>query len=191
MRQMIFPSLALAAMALTHTPLWAQDDTEARLEQARGAVQQFAQSLQNELKTAVEEGGPVHAIDVCSQRAPEIAQEISDSTGIQAGRTSLQLRNPDNAPDDWERDVLNAFEERLAAGEDPRTMEHHEVREDDGGWQIRYMRAIPAGELCMTCHGTEVRYDVEQALLRKYPDDQATGYSEGQIRGAFTLVQPM
>lgn len=191
MRRMKFPSLALVTVALIHTPVWAQDDTEVRLEQAREAVQHFSESLKTELKTAVEEGGPIHAIDVCHQRAPEIAEEISTRTGIQTGRTSLQLRNPDNAPDDWERGVLNAFEERLAEGEDPKTMEHYEVREENGDRQIRYMRAIPAGELCMTCHGTEVRYDVEQALLRKYPDDQATGYSEGQIRGAFTLVQPM
>lgn len=187
----IFPALAIMTLAFASPPGWAQDDTEARLNQARQAVQQFAESLQGELKTAIEEGGPVHAIDICNQRAPEIAQEISASTGIQTGRTSLKLRNPDNAPDAWEHGVLRSFEQRLAQGDDPKTMEHHEVMDDGETRQIRYMRAIPAGELCMTCHGTEVRYDVEQALLRKYPEDRATGYSEGQIRGAFTLVQPM
>ena len=62
----------------------------------------------------------------------------------------------------------------------------------EGGKSLfRYMKAIPAGELCLTCHGKELAPDLAAKLRELYPDDQATGFSLGEIRGAFTITQPM
>ncbi|MCA1791466.1 MAG: DUF3365 domain-containing protein, partial [Thioalkalivibrio sp.] len=44
---------------------------------------------------------------------------------------------------------------------------------------------------CLTCHGSDVGGDIKHALERLYPDDQATGYAEGDVRGAFTIIQRM
>jgi ketosteroid isomerase-like protein len=167
------------------------DDVSERAATSQAAIQGFASTLQGELVAAMQKGGPVEAISVCNQRAPEIAAAISEETGWSVGRTSLKLRNPENAPDEWERAVLEDFDARLAAGTPPSELTHQEVVTEGDESVFRFMRAIPTGGVCLTCHGSELGGDIQHALERLYPNDQATGYAEGQIRGAFTIIQRM
>ena len=53
------------------------------------------------------------------------------------------------------------------------------------------MKAIPTGELCLVCHGTQIAPQVLEKLDALYPRDEARGFSAGDIRGAFTITQPM
>lgn len=157
-------------------------DTEALSGEARGQVKAFAQALMSELKGSIEKDGPVAAIGVCNTEAPAIATALSQN-GWQVGRTSLKVRNPDNAADAWEAQVLRDFESRIKAGEDPAKMETTRVA--DG--EFRYMKAIPTAALCVTCHGQEVAPAVEAKLAELYPQDKARGFNVGDLRGAFTL----
>jgi hypothetical protein len=106
-------------------------------------------------------------------------------------RTSLKYRNPDNAPDAWERMVLEQFEERKANGEDPKQMAYADVVKEDGTKQFRFMKAIPTGPVCLACHGETIDAAVEARIQQLYPGDRARGYNAGDIRGAFTIIQPM
>ena len=139
---------------------------DSNVAEAKQIVQQFFSRLKGELQGAMKHGGPVKAIQVCQQRAPAIARELSEQTGWDVGRTSLKLRNPANQPDAWELGVLNKFEERKAAGEDPL-------------------------QICVTCHGSDLAPELEAQLDRLYPNDQARGFRAGDIRGAFTLSKPL
>jgi hypothetical protein len=182
---------ALCGVALVSTAI-AGGAEDANVAEAKGIVKRFAETLQGELQTAMKEGGPVKAIEICQQRAPAIAQALSEETGWDVGRTSLKVRNAArNAPDDWERQVLVRFDERQAAGEDVQPMAFSEVVEADGQKTFRFMKAIPAGDVCMACHGTAITPEVAAALDAAYPDDQARGYTPGQVRGAFTLSKPL
>ncbi len=49
------------------------------------------------------------------------------------------------------------------------------------------MKAIPIQEPCMLCHGEVLSSAVKEKINDLYPQDQATGYTLGQIRGAFTI----
>ena len=53
------------------------------------------------------------------------------------------------------------------------------------------MKAIPTAALCLSCHGENIPADVDAKLKELYPNDQARGFKEGQLRGAFTLAQPV
>jgi hypothetical protein len=135
--------------------------------------------------------GPVAAIEVCNEEAPAIARRHAEDKGWEVGRTSLKYRNPDNAPDPWELTVLQSFEARKAGGEDPAQIDHAAFVMQDGKRVFRYMKAIPTAEICLNCHGgAEVKPEVAAKLAEFYPDDQARGFSVGDIRGAFTIVQP-
>jgi hypothetical protein len=71
-------------------------------------------------------------------------------------------------------------------------MDYSEFVELDGKNVFRYMKAIPTGEICLNCHGGDnVKPEVEAKLTEFYPDDKARGYSIGDIRGAFSIVQPI
>lgn len=173
----------------------ANDSVEDRAEQSKVVIQQFMGKLLKEMKMAMKEGGPVQAIKVCNETAPSIAKEISDKHNWKVGRTSLKLRNPANAPDAWEAMVLKKFEERRAAGESPAKMAYFEVVEEKGQKNFRFMKAIGMPALakmpCLTCHGENIELKVSSKLNELYPTDKAVGYKPGEIRGAFTIVQPM
>lgn len=163
----------------------AQDD--ALLAEARGLVKQFGGQLKGEVAAGMKAGGPVATIEVCSAKAPLIAEEISAASGWDVARTSLKLRNPKNAPDAWETQVLEQFEARKAAGEPVAQLEFAEVVGSGEAQQYRYMKAIGTEEVCLNCHAAEIKPEVEAKLGALYPEDRARGFSVGDIRGAFTL----
>ena len=181
----------IAAMVLAGGLAVADEDMAARTEAARGVVKLFATELTGRLKQAMEVGGPTEAIAVCHTEAPVIAAGQSESSGWDIGRTSLRLRNPDNAPDAWEVAVLEEFAARKAQGEDVAKLERTEIVEADGARTFRYMKAIPTAEMCTACHGTALAPEVAASLAELYPQDQATGFAVGDLRGAFTLRQPL
>jgi hypothetical protein len=171
-------SALLVAVALSSATAMAQDDL--LLEKSREVTAEFAARMQAALQQGMASGGPVAAIGVCKDIAPDIAERLSAESGAAVSRTSLKVRNPDNAPEDWQTDVLHDFE----SGE---TEEFFERVGDSGG---RYMKAIPTGGLCLNCHGTVLPPDVAARLKEAYPRDEATGYYLGDVRGAFSVVWP-
>ena len=166
-------------------------DLEAFVQESRAKVKAFAGSLQGALKAAIEAGGPGNAIEVCNLEAPAIAREISAAPGWTVGRTSHKLRNPGNAADDWEAATIETFMARAAAGESLKTMERAEVVEEEGRETYRYMKAIPVGQVCLTCHGTEIDPALEARIAAFYPEDRATGFALGELRGAFTISRTL
>ena len=47
--------------------------------------------------------------------------------------------------------------------------------------------AQPVQPVCLTCHGKRLAGDVRTAIAEHYPDDRATGYALGDVRGAIYL----
>jgi hypothetical protein len=167
----------------------AEPDT-AWVEQSRALATQLGGQLKAELSAAIAQGGPVAAVDVCYTRAREIALQLSQSSGARVGRTALRVRNPGNAPDGLERSVLEQFSADLGSGPVDRPLEAvFEIRRGDAV-ERRYMRAIPTDALCLTCHGKTLAPELAAVIARNYPGDQATGFEQGQLRGAFSVVWP-
>ncbi len=161
-------------------------DKAALAEEAKGAVQAMGGKLKGELEAAMKAGGPVEALNVCKDKAPEIAKAVSAEKGVQVSRVSLKNRNPEmGAANEWQTKVLNDFEAKKAAGTDPATIAYAEVV----GNEFRFMKAIPTGEVCLKCHGTDLSPAVTAKLTELYPNDKATGYKEGDLRGAFVVVK--
>jgi hypothetical protein len=156
---------------------------------ARAAIGEFATALQAELKRAMKHGGPVNAIGVCNTTAMPITETVSLEQGLELSRVSLKNRNPANAAEGWQKKILESFETRQAAGEDPAILVWSGFAEVDGKQQFRFMKAIPTGELCLQCHGKNISPDVNAKLAELYPEDKATAYSAGDIRGAFVVTR--
>lgn len=193
MKQMI--TIALLCAAPVSMTVAEQDDLQKRAAESKAVVKEFMTELKGELGKAMKAGGPIKAIEVCKKVAPSIAKTQSEKHGWEVARTSLKLRNPNNAPDEWETMVLKKFEERAAAGESPADMAFFEVVEHNGAKSFRFMKAIGMPPLeqapCLKCHGENIDPNLAARLDELYPNDQARGYKPGQIRGAFTITQPM
>lgn len=159
--------------------------------EARALSARLQQRLQAELSAAMKEGGPLKAIEVCRSKAPVLAADLSKESGWKVGRTALRIRNPANAPDAWEKKALEEFDARLARGEDPGTVEKFEVLDVAGMKTFRYMKAIRTAEPCLGCHGPALKPELAAKVKELYPDDRATGFAAGELRGAFTISHPM
>ncbi len=160
-------------------------DQAALRSEAAAAAAGLGAALKAELEAAVQNGGPVAALGVCRLKAPDIAARISADSNLDVRRTSLKPRNPLNAPNAWQTEVLRAFESRKVAGEDPSTLSFSALV--DG--EFRYMKAIPTGPVCLACHGQALAPEVSAKLAELYPHDQATGFRLGDLRGAVVVIR--
>ncbi len=85
-------------------------------------------------------------------------------TGVNFHITSLNPLRPENAPDSWEIEALQRFENGM-----------NEVGEffarDDGQTRFRYMAPLITEQACLACHGQQ-------------------GYQQGDIRGGISVTLP-
>ena len=102
-------------------------------------------------------------------------------------------RNPNNLSDHWEGKVLADFEQRLAKGEKPDTLEYYQVVKVNDQQTFRYRKELVIQPLCLTCHGTpeNIPDNVRTKLTELYPADKATGYNLGMLRGAISIQKPI
>jgi hypothetical protein len=156
---------------------------------AKAAADLLFQRLSAELAAAMANGGAPAAVLVCKDRARAIASEIEIASGVDIERTALRVRNPANAPDAWEKGVMGSFIARRESGEEWSVMSAASV----DGQDLRWMRPIPLGGTCVTCHGggDAITPETRRALAEYYPDDEAVGFSAGELRGAFTARVPL
>ncbi len=161
--------------------------------EARKASGELVQKLGAELRSVLGEKGAAEAISVCKERAPKIAADISKASGWQVKRASPKNRNPAGVPDAWEARAQAALEKRLAAGDKAEILEVWEVVDTPQGRTFRYARALPVQPLCLACHGdpAQIADAVKAKLASEYPQDKATGYAPGMIRGIVSVQRPL
>ena len=191
--RVLLPALALAAGAIAALPAVAQKstvDAAKRQQKARETALTLAERLRSQLAAAIKSGGMVSALGLCQTISPDLVTSANDEFGFETGRTALRLRNPENAPDEWELKVLQQFQSQIAAGTDPAKLEFAEtVTTAEGDKLFRYIKPIMTADMCLGCHGTDVKPDVKAEIARYYPEDKAMGFKLGELRGAFSLVQ--
>lgn len=184
--------LALAA-ALALTPAFVHAEEAKLLDEARKVASDLPPKLLAVLSAEIDKGGPAGAIAVCRDQAPILARQASAASGWTVRRVSLRNRNPAAIPDAWERAALEDFDRRAKAGEKPSGLEKGEVVTEGQAKIYRYVKALPTLELCVNCHGPTDRLSpaVKAKLGELYPQDKATGYHPGEIRGAITIKRPL
>ena len=149
------------------------------IQKAIAAKDALFARLSGRLTEVMSADGPVAAISVCSREAPAIAAEVGEEQGVAIGRTSFKLRNAKNTPPDWARSVVEA-----------RVEDSQFVALPNGNTAA--MLPIRLEQKCLACHGpTEsIAPDVRSKLTELYPNDQATGFNEGDLRGWFWVEVP-
>ena len=125
----------------------------------------------------------MRGIEFCSGRALALTDSVSGSLGegISIKRVSEKARNPANAPDASELEALRHF--AAALGETGELPEDWVQRTPAG--ELRYYRPLTMQPICLACHGDPATMNplVLDALGEAYPEDLATGYETGDLRG--------
>ncbi len=159
---------------------------ESALKRAREAANALGADLMSTMANEMASGGPVAAVRVCSEVAQQISEDHSQK-GLTVRRVTMKARNPLNRPDSYERTVLERFQALHAQGDLP--PESVEVVDQQGVQILRYMRPIQTANFCLACHGDAGALDpqVREILQERYPEDAATGYQAGDLRGAISV----
>ena len=178
----------LITILLFSAPLHA-DDAKYFEKQANQAIKEFAETLKSALMLSMQTDGSIKTIAVCKDIAPKVAQQVSEKYNLDVSRTSLKVRNPENRADDWEKKVLRDFNTRMEKGETIKQLRFSEQVDIDGQKQRRVMKAIGTDLVCITCHGEKIPEQIQAELNKLYPDDEATGFSIGSVRGAFSVKE--
>lgn len=154
------------------------DDQTAQCDRALAARDAMATRLKGRLMEVLGSDDPATAIVVCAEEAPQIAADVSQEHGVSIGRTSFRLRNPKTVPPDW---AIQLVADRI---DEP-------IYLSDGG-KLGALLPIRLEVPCLSCHGPEdaISQEIKGSLEEHYPDDQATGFRKGDLRGWFWVEVP-
>lgn len=158
-----------------------RSDLKAKGMQLAGETQKV---LGSNLMKAISEGGPVNALEFCNISAHPLTDSMATALKAHITRVTDQPRNPDNAANDSQLTYIASAKQKLAAGKkvDP------ELSVIDG--MVTGYYPIITNQMCMQCHGSEIE-QIDKNTLAKiselYPDDEATGYGVGELRGIWVV----
>lgn len=163
----------------TVAPSEMTDTQKLQQELCLAATNAMASELFSELTAALDTGDPTNGITVCGAKAPGIAHDVGAAFGVKIGRTSTKLRNPNNTAPDW-----------AVATVTEGTGNPTYLTGPEGAFGA--LLPIRLKSECRICHGdpTEIDEGIQQALAEHYPEDQAIGFAEGDLRGWFWVEAP-
>lgn len=168
---------------------------DAAVESTRAMANELLTQLGQTLKTTLSAEGPEAAVSVCKQASPSIAKSLSAKHGAQMTRVGTRVRNPAmGTPNGWQKEALAQFEDRLSRGEQAAAMEYWKVVDSGNGRrELHYAKPIMVQPMCVTCHGnaSDIPASLAEKIRVEYPQDQATGYSIGKLRGAVVVSRPL
>jgi hypothetical protein len=157
----------------------ASDSKQTPLERAALAKDALFNELSTRLLAAMSNGGPAKAIEVCSKLAPKLAKDVGEQHQVSIGRTAIRLRNENNRPPAWAEPLLKDLPTKP-------------VIQDLNDGSTGVLFPILLKVQCLTCHGPDdkIASDIRTELARLYPNDKATGFQEGDLRGWFWVEVP-
>jgi hypothetical protein len=126
---------------------------------------------------------------VCSDTAQVLTNDFGLMKGVYIKRVSFKNRNKNNVPDGFEANVLKRFEQMKNESKLASDSEHFEIIKENDHQYLRYIKPIEIGAVCLKCHGNEdkISTEVKDLIAKKYPDDKAVGYKNGDLRGAISI----
>lgn len=184
MNRLPFISLMLTSSLLLAEPL----TQEQAVQKGNDISAALIQKLGGELKGKMQSGGPVAALHFCAQNALALTDQTAKESGTLIKRVSLRNRNPVNGASPEELALLNHWAD----------LQHHNMPIPayaikplpEGGFT--YSKPIMINnEACLKCHGNiAADSQLGQAITSLYPEDKATGYGMGDLRGMIVITLP-
>jgi hypothetical protein len=147
------------------------DEQQAKLLAAKDAL--FSK-LSSRLMDAMSSAGPASAIEVCQVEAKSIAADVGQEMNVNIGRTGVRLRNTSNVAPAWAAPFIAKKQDIPLFV----TLSNN---------QAAALLPIKLQAQCLMCHGPQetLAPDVQAKLTQLYPQDEAIGFAEGELRGWF------
>gem|GEM_PF-536560 len=142
-------------------------------EVAMGLLKSMKPMVVESLK--VDKSG-VEGVILCSQKAQEMTKNYNESLkdGWSVRRTAIKYRNPENRPD---RVDLAVMEKIIKDGNFSKPLI------TDVNSTHRVYIPLVTKKPCLACHGDKIDSKTKEEITKRYPEDLAVGFKEGQFRG--------
>lgn len=166
---------------------------QAAIQRGKAIAVETFNLLSSNLQSAIQSGGVSNALPFCSLASSPLTAGMAAKHGVTLRRVTHKARNPTAKANDLERAILNSFETALAAGNStnpPPPLATNLVAD-----QAAFFAPIVLNnELCLKCHGQpgkDISAENLAVIQRLYPQDEATGYKFGQVRGMWRIDFPL
>jgi hypothetical protein len=161
-------------------------DKKMYMAKGKEVAQSTFELMGGKVKENMKKGGPNKAVPFCNEHANELAEKMSKKYNVSIKRTSLELRNDKNAPNEEELEVLSGFKKTKEEGGKLKPI----VKEDKTGHPHFYAPII-IKKKCLACHGVlgeKLVKKTDSLIKSHYPKDLAIGYKEGDLRGIWSIT---
>lgn len=139
-----------------------------------------------QLTKSMNEGGVVKALPFCNTMAMPLTDEMSLKYNASIKRTSHKLRNEKNEPTQEEIRVLNQYKNLVETNKQP-----NPIIELDKSGNPHFYAPIVLQKKCLSCHGEigkNLTVETDSIIKSYYPNDVATGFKEGGLRGIWSIT---
>lgn len=185
---MKFTSLLLSSFMITLCLNAQNDPTQESAKIGETVSTALIQKLSGELKAQMSQNGILAALGFCNARAQTLTKEISNTTHYKVKRVTLLDRNPQNLASTEESAILNTWQKKLNENQALPSYEIH----SKGNMDHYYRPLVINNEACLKCHGTvDSQSELGKAIKTAYPNDHATGYKMGDLRGMIVVDIPV
>ena len=183
MKRVIFP-MVIATAIYANTPESNTTKTQMPPVVLKGvkAIKMLGGELKKNMKAKFKEDkSGLEAAKFCATKAAEISAEVSKKfpKGVTVRRVANKYRNEANKPDSVDTKVLAEFQKEL----DNKTFVKKPKLVDVNGTKRVYV-PILVSKACLKCHGQNIDPKIASVIKEYYPNDKATGFKEGDLRGA-------
>ncbi|WP_295420663.1 DUF3365 domain-containing protein [Sulfurovum sp.] len=146
-------------------------------------IKMLGGALKTELKAHMKKDpSGLEALAFCTGSADKITKEVNTKLPAYAKvrRTAFKVRNESvNTPDATDEKVMKAYEEAIAA----KTFSPKDIKVVEEGNVTRVYKPLITKPVCLKCHGSDLNPKIADAIKSAYPQDKATGFKEGDLRG--------
>jgi len=186
MIQKSFFLIAIMVVLISCNTSFSEKEKEAYTLKGKEIAAASFLELSTQLTEQMKAGGPAQAIPFCNEKALPITNQLSEKFDATIKRTSNNLRNQENVPSKRELEILDNFHKMKL--ENKQLMPIVEV---DATNKKHFYAPIIMKANCLVCHGAineAVNIKTDSIIKSLYPNDKATGYAEGDLRGIWSIT---
>lgn len=178
---LLFGTFALSACSNNETGALSEAEQIRVLSLGDRITMNAQQSLLQNVATAIQQGGTDYAVAFCNTKAIPLTDSLSKEHKVSIQRLSDKNRNPANA---LQTATDSLIWEQFRSAKAPR------VVQEKNGYIYYYKPIIMAIPTCMKCHGgkNDIQKSTMEIITQKYPEDKATGYKPGDLRGMWKVT---
>jgi hypothetical protein len=178
----IFSLLVIVFFTNCETNTLTNKEVEKHTIKGKEISQAVLKKLGGNLMSQMKSGGVKQAIPFCNVAALPLTEELSNKYNVSIKRTTHKLRNAKNKPNLEEEKILRHYIASISKGEKIKPIV---TKGDD--YKIHFYAPIKLDKKCLACHGS-ISKKTDSIIKSYYPNDAATGFKEGDLRGLMSIT---